>query len=130
MTIAQRLLNNWVDNKTIEYLGISSIQMGVLFHLMKKDGCFLTDLSKELRQNKSAITTLVERMMKKGLVEKKIFEKDRRAAQLFITPSGEKTAEKALEYVSEFNKMFIKDLTESDLEVIHRFIDGIIRNFS
>jgi len=70
LNLAQRTLMKFVDREVREKTGATATQLAAIFYLMENDGCQLVDLSRELLQNKSAITTLVERMEKNGLIRK------------------------------------------------------------
>ncbi len=126
LNMAQRLLLKYVDSEFSRRLGVPSVQVAALFYLMKHDGCLSKALSGVLMQNKSATTTLVERMEKNGLVEKKPSETDGRASNICLTDRGRSIAREAKPLVMEYNRSLTKHFSDADLEVIHRFLDTII----
>lgn len=130
LSISHRLLIKWIDRETLNRYGVSSTQLAVLFFLLKKDGCLLKELSEELFQNKSAITTLVERMEKNALLRKESSRTDGRAFQLFITPKGKTIGNEALSLLSDFNAVLTDGFSAKEMETINRFFDTIIDNFS
>ncbi len=123
---AQRLLLNYFDHEATDLLGVSITQIATLFYLRSNDGCLLKDLSIELSQNKSAITTLIERMGKNGLIQKVASEKDGRASHIFLTEKGRTVSEQALPIVKENNKKLTDQFTTEEIEIINRFFDRII----
>ena len=129
LNMAQRLLLKYVDRELTKRLGVPSVQVAALFYLMKHDGCLLKELSGVLMQNKSAMTTLVERMERNGLVEKKPSETDGRAANIFLTGKGQSIAGEAKPLVAEYNRCLMKHFSDADIEVIHRFLDTIIETY-
>jgi DNA-binding MarR family transcriptional regulator len=130
INIAQRVLFKQVDRETKERFGVSSTQLATLFYLLKNDGCFLKSLSKEFFQNKSAITTLVERMEKNHLLKKKSSTADGRAFQIFITPKGREIGLRALELLSDLNVALTDGFSMEEIEIVHRFLNGIINKYS
>ncbi|MBU0991981.1 MAG: MarR family winged helix-turn-helix transcriptional regulator [Proteobacteria bacterium] len=128
--ISHRILFKWIDRETLKRYGVSSTQLAALFYLLNRDGCQLKELSEELFQNKSAITTLVERMEKNDLLRKKSSETDGRAFQLFITPKGKAIGNEALGLLSGFNAALTEGFSSKEVETINRFFDTIIDNFN
>ena len=79
---AHRCLFRAVDRELRASLGISSTQLGVLYYLHEHPDCSLSTLSDGLMLNNSAITGVVARMRKTGLVERRVADEDRRAARV------------------------------------------------
>ncbi len=129
LNLAQRTLMKFVDREVLEKTGATATQLAAIFYLMENDGCQLVDLSRELLQNKSAITTLVERMEKNGLIQKEQSSTDKRASQLFLTSKGNTCGRNALPLISLYNNELTKDFNTSELAVIIRFLDRIIDTF-
>ena len=130
LTIAQRLLSKYADNESKKKFGVSITQTGALFYLMKNDGCLFKDLSRVLMQNKSAITTLVERMEKNSLIVKKKSGTDGRASNIFLTDKGREISNKTLLYMSDFNHGILGKFTDEEVVIIHRFLDTIIEDYT
>ena len=129
LNMAQRLLLKYVDSEFTKRLGVPSVQAAALFYLMKYDGCLSKALSDVLMQNKSATTTLIERMEKNGLVEKTPSETDGRAWNICLTDKGRSIAREAKPLVAEYNRSLMKHFSDADIEVIHRFLDTIIKTY-
>lgn len=130
ITLAQRLLLKFLDRETTDRFGVSVIQLTVLFYLVKHNGCRLNELSTVLMQNKSAITTLVERMIKNDLIVRKKSESDKRASNLFLTDKGHHIVNHALPDMKLFNNELLDSFTAKEAETIHRFLDKIIKDYS
>lgn len=130
LNLAQRILMKAFDREMIGRTGVPMIQAVALFYLRKNDGCLFKDLSEALSQNKSAITTLVERLEKNGLVYKKASKTDGRAAHLFLTEKGKTVCDQALPLVRANNEKLAAHFSEDEMETIHRFFDTIIAMYS
>ena len=126
LNLAQRLLLKYFDREVIERTGIPITQIAALFFLSNNDGCLFKDLSDALFQNKSAITTLMERMEKNGLVRKKASATDGRAAHIFLTEKGKAVCGEAVPLVKENNEKLAAHFTDGEIETVHRFFDLII----
>lgn len=130
LNLAQRLLFNYFDREMIKRAGVPITQVAALFFLKNNEGCLFKDLSEALLQNKSAITTLVERMEKNGLVIKKSSDSDGRAVHLFLTEKGKTATDKAFPVVKESNEKLSGYFKAEEIEAIHNFLDRIISMYS
>lgn len=129
LNLAQRTLMKCLDREMQDKIGGSATQIAALFYLIENDGCLLVDLSRELLQNKSAITTLVERMEKNTLLQKIPSQIDKRASQLFLTAKGRELAIKALPFVAAYDNALVDGFDQKELETITRFLDTVIGRF-
>lgn len=129
LNLSQRILLKWSDRELTSQVGATTTQIAAIFYLMGNDGCQLVDLSRELLQNKSAITTLVERMVKNDLIIKSPSSTDGRASHLFLTDKGRNIGKKAMPYVLEYNRELVKGFSRTETEVINRFFNSIIQRF-
>ena len=76
---------------------LSSSQFNILNLLhMTPGGCTQVELSRLLIMHRSNITGLVDRLEKRGLLQRKDNPADRRAYKVLLTPSGKKLIEKIL----------------------------------
>lgn len=129
LNLAQRTLMKKFDKEVRDQIGVSATQIAALLYLERHNGCFLVDLSRELFQNKSAITTLVERMEKNKLVIKRPSPNDGRATQIFLTERGKSLASKALPYILTADQELIQDISPQDLNIIVHFLDNLIHRY-
>lgn len=126
LNLAQRLLLKHLDQVMIQRAGAPTPQVTALFYLRKNEGCMLKDLSEALHQNKSAITTLVERLEKNELVFRKASDVDGRASYLFLTEKGKAACDEAIRVVKEHNSIMASQFNEEEMEVVHNFLDKLI----
>ena len=129
LNLAQRILVKWVDRELTSGVGATTTQVAALFYLMENDGSLLVDLSRELLQNKSAITTLVERMEKNGLITKQPSDTDRRATNIFLTDKGWEIGTTALPSAATYNEELVQGFSVEEVHIINRFFDSIIQRF-
>lgn len=129
LNLAQRILMKSVDREIRDKIGVSATQVAALMYLVKHDGCLLVDLSRELLQTKSAITTLVERMEKNGFIQKLPSPIDKRASQLFLTSKGKEMCKLALPFVASYDQNIMEEFNPDELKIVARFLNAIIDKF-
>lgn len=129
MSMAQhRLLKN-TDAVFGKALGISMAQLGVLFILEMNPGAILKEMSEALGINKSAITTLIDRMEGAGLVRRQPSDQDGRAVHLFATSEGLAKAAAARPILARLNARVTEGFDEREIATVGRFLQSIIERF-
>lgn len=101
---AQHKMSLQVDRALMQVAGISGPQAGALFYLEKHDGCQQKDMAEGLKLDTSAITGMVERLTKKGLIAKQRSEKDKRAFTLHLTEEGRNALSNVQPMLDQFNQ--------------------------
>ena len=71
-----------------EKFGITGPQLWTLTAISKNEGLSLGELSKKTYLHPSTITGLIDRLEKKGYVERDRDQRDRRVVKLLLTPKG------------------------------------------
>ncbi|MEA1961859.1 MAG: MarR family transcriptional regulator [Bacillota bacterium] len=93
--------------------GVTMAQSFILFALLEKDGCTLTEIGAKARIDNSSLTTMVDRLEKEGLVERRLFAQDRRVVALYLTDKGRELGQKVFSTGSEYNKLLTEKLGEN-----------------
>src|SRR5262245_18789710 len=94
-TAIARRLHQICVAKTSELVGpagLTPLQYGALFHLSKATGApgiEQNSLAERINIDRNTASLLVEQLVKKGLVERRVNGADRRARLLKLTPQGE-----------------------------------------
>lgn len=115
-----------VEKASLDTLGITPVQLGAIFFLLDNDGCQQKDLSAGLALNYPAITGLVARMIKAGLITKQACSQDGRASRIYLSEKARAIAPKAFPMVHKMNKTLTDGFTGEEINTIHRFLDTII----
>jgi MarR family 2-MHQ and catechol resistance regulon transcriptional repressor len=79
----------------IRSLGLGYSDFGVLEMLLHKGPTPVNEIGRKIRLTSGSITAAVDRLEKKGLVERCCDPADRRARLVHLTPAGRETAKKA-----------------------------------
>ncbi len=103
-----------------EHWDLSPSQFNVLNLLhLHPEGLSQTELSRELIVHRSNITGLVDRLEKKGWVERRDVAADRRAYRVVLTPAGEKVLKKILpRYYEDADRVWGELSTERVAEMM------------
>lgn len=119
-----------LDKALMATAGVTAAQSGALYYLMDNDGCLLSRLSRALMLDKSAITGLVDRLEKKGLVLRHATPTDRRAINIRLSEEGRGAAKKCLQVTRKFNDAIIEGLSQEEIDGFSRILRTIISRFS
>ncbi|MGE5405433.1 MAG: MarR family winged helix-turn-helix transcriptional regulator [Candidatus Saccharibacteria bacterium] len=104
--------------REFEKFGINLAQSFVLFSLLENDGLTLTEVGARSKIENSTLTTMVDRLEKDGLVERRLDPQDRRMVRLFITDQGRELAEAVLSKGAEFNQYLKKHLNGLEVDLL------------
>lgn len=88
-----RRIINYCNNR-LKDLGITLSQSFVLLSLLEQDGSSVKAIASALQLDSPAVTGLVDRLAKQGLVSRQEDPNDRRSTLVFLTPEGQKSLKK------------------------------------
>ncbi|WP_420431263.1 MarR family winged helix-turn-helix transcriptional regulator [Hyphobacterium sp.] len=117
--IAARRLNREADRRLKAEAGVSASQASVLFLLHRRGDRRMGALSKTLSLNPPAVTGLVDRMAKAGLVTKTTDKRDARGAMVALTRRGQQAAEQADIVLKALNAELEGRLGDDVSDVLH-----------
>ncbi|MDQ2761002.1 MAG: MarR family transcriptional regulator [Actinomycetota bacterium] len=87
LTLAEGLRQHWTAHAAA--LGLSSVQIKVLLTLEPGETIPMRELAGRLDYDASNLTTLVDRLERRGSVQRESHPTDRRVKTLALTPAGE-----------------------------------------
>lgn len=118
---AQYKLTNYLKLQfKAQGVNISPGQMGILFLLDQQDLRSMSELSRILEIDNSAITRLVDRLEKSGLVLRQANPQDRRQYMIGITDKGIQQIEKAKIISNAANEKIKEGFSALEIEVFAR----------
>lgn len=109
--------------------GINLAQSFIIFSLLERDGCTLTEIGNRAHIENSSLTTMVDKLEKSGLVERRLDSADRRVIRVFLTDKGKELGTRVLSEGKEFNDFLRQNLQGMEptfiegLQIITRSID-------
>ena len=129
LNMAQKKLFRHMDQVCERELDASVTQLAALMVIAKCEGCQQKDLAAALQLNKSAVTGLVSRMEKNGLLLRAVPKDDARAVVLSVTPGGLEKINSLKPLIGLLNEQFQREFSEEELQTILRFLNFIMARF-
>jgi DNA-binding MarR family transcriptional regulator len=117
--------------KGLDEFGVNMAQSFVLFCLLDNDGSTLSEIGNRAQIENSSLTTMVDKLERDGLVERRLSTEDRRVIRLYLTEKGRKMGQEILSIGLELNNKFKAELgTSSDdfikgLQIISATLDNM-----
>lgn len=114
----------------LDEFGVTLAQSFILFSLLEKDGCTLTEIGNRAQIDNSSLTTMVDKLEKEKLVERRLCPEDRRVITLYLTDAGRELALKVFNTGAEFNSEVLSSLGENtesfskSLDIISEIMDA------
>jgi len=88
---------NQAFRRRVAHLGITPDQFTVMRTLLERTGITQSELTEHMGSDPNTVASLLERMERSGLLERRQHEKDRRAHRLHLKPEGRRKYGKARE---------------------------------
>ncbi|MGE5372658.1 MAG: MarR family winged helix-turn-helix transcriptional regulator [Solirubrobacterales bacterium] len=88
----------------LEVFGINFAQALILWSLLEKDGLTLSEIGLRAQIENSSLTTMVDKLEKEQLVERRLDPQDRRMIRLFLTDKGRNLGEQVMSSAAQFNQ--------------------------
>ncbi len=82
--------------RSLAELEIKTPHLDILINLYRFEGISQQELARKLLVGRSNMSMLLPQMEKRGLIERRGDEKDKRVLRLFLTPEGREVTEKAM----------------------------------
>ncbi len=105
-------------------------QWVVIDHLHRNPGIAQSTLAELTTKDAPTVTRIIDLLAKKGLVERRMADDDRRKFLVFLTLDGEKLYEQMLPAVVEIRRQGWGNLSDDDYQHFVRIMDEIYQNFS
>ncbi|PWE17672.1 MarR family transcriptional regulator [Marinicauda salina] len=117
--IAARRLQREADRRLRAEAGVSASQAAVLFLLLRRGKRRMGAIGETLALGAPAVTGLVDRMAKAGLVTKRRDPGDRRGAVVELTEAGRQAGERADATLRTLNQELSDELGDEDADILH-----------
>ena len=113
--------------------GLTIGQPKILDHLKEHDGSNQKEIARACFLEAGSLTTILNKMEEKGLIERRILNGNRRSFHIFLTPLGKEKLRLVDEAFSEIEKKALADIPEEEyaqfMSVYHRIyanLSGIL----
>ncbi|WP_340616231.1 MarR family winged helix-turn-helix transcriptional regulator [Xenorhabdus entomophaga] len=110
--------------------GLSAIEFDILATLRRNNMPMTpTEMYQSVMLTSGAMSTRIEHMVQRGLIERTANEEDRRSCKIFLTPEGKALIDKAVESHLENQKNILESLTETQQEQLATLLrDWLLAN--
>ena len=123
------IVDRYVESELNEY-GLTTAQYGVLLHLMKGEPLSLTDLKNLIFRSNSALTSLIDRLERDGLVERAAHSNDRRVTTVNLTLKGRELLLKVRANHRPFLAEMMSCLSVEELEQLRVLLEKVYATVS
>jgi DNA-binding MarR family transcriptional regulator len=118
-----------LDRELVMAQGLSFNQFEVLvwLRLAGEQGVRMSDLASRVVLSPSGVTRAVDQLERKGLVERRVFEGDKRGQLATITAEGRALLRKATEsHLQGLREHFLDHLSRTDLEHLATAMEAVL----
>jgi DNA-binding MarR family transcriptional regulator len=130
VSMAQHTLRTYLNNLfSKQGVKITPPQATLLFLLQERDGRIMSELGQTIGVDNSAITGLVDRLEKAGLVIRKLNPDDRRSLLIYITPDGLKEAKKAEAIIRSVNESIQEGFSAREMDTFRKILSSFFEKF-
>lgn len=105
-------------------------QWVVIDHVKPRPGVNQNDLARITAKDAPTITRILDLLVQKELVERRVSEFDRRKFNIYLTEKGEKLYAEAFKIIGEARRKSWEKLTDSDYDELVRIMDTIFENIT
>ena len=124
LTVSQHEVFQLLGNKLSQF-GITPGQYGVLNYLWEMHEASPKELARELSLENSTISGVLDRMQKKGLIDRLLDPSDRRSIRVILTPEGAALEGDVLKAVDEVNRQVLSRFDAETAETLLRCLQLI-----
>lgn len=125
LNTAQKHLSRHIERHVSNTAGISATQAGALFVIRAQDGALSGEVASALDIAPSAMTGLADRMVKSGLIDRRVNDQDKRSYRLWLTEAGQEAARLATTELAPLNATLTQGFTDKELEVVSRWLTAV-----
>lgn len=105
-------------NKSIEDLGMCYSDFAVLESLLHKGPLPVNTIGEKVSLSSGSITTAVDRLEKRGLVERQYIDSDRRTRLVVLTAAGQKLIKKSFDHHELELEEIVEGLSRKEKETL------------
>jgi DNA-binding MarR family transcriptional regulator len=115
-------------NTKIKEFDISPEQWSLIFRVVENEGLTQKELSDTTYKDQANITRSIDRLEKKGFLNRVSNSNDRRIINLFPTQKAKELVEKIVPISNEYNKQLSQGLSKNESEELLRLLNIIYKN--
>jgi len=106
-------------------LGISQAEAHVLAYLVHVGQCSINDLHRDFGHRRSTLTSVLDRLERRGLVRRGPHPTSRRSVMVSLTDDGRQVGERVAALLHEIEHMVVNRTSRRDMEAFLRVVAAI-----
>jgi DNA-binding MarR family transcriptional regulator len=109
----------------LDKLGVPQLTQGeghILALLAESSPATIADLHRGLAHKRSTLTSILDRLARRGLITRKVGRTDRRTFVVGLTPKGRKLARRVSRHLVELEKRVQREVSRRDLTSFARVV--------
>lgn len=125
---AQRAVQQWIAQQAddaAEGERLGAAQAGVLFALARQDGPLMGELARSLDATPSALSGLIDRMARAGLLERRPCEADGRALRVWLREPGRAQLPALQAHTDRLNRQLTEGFSPEELATVARWLSHV-----
>lgn len=124
-----RRVQRWTEEQSAKTHGLTAAQAGLLFFLGRRDGAPIGEAAEAIDVAPSAMTGLVDRSARAGLVERRPDPSDGRGLRLFLTDKGRAARRDAKDGLDAINARLTDGFSPEEIAVVGRWLAALSTKF-
>lgn len=129
LNAGNRRVQRWIEAAMAAKGGLTAAHSGVLFFLGQRDGALIGEAAEALDLAPSAMTGLIDRMTRVGLVERRSDPADGRAMRLYLTEKGRTARQYAKGGLDSINANLTEGFSDDEIAVVARWLMSLQTKF-
>lgn len=109
-------------------IDVTRVQWMALYYIGLNRGITQIELAEKLNSRGAAVTRLLDRMEKKGLISRTVDQSNRRSNKLYLTEKGSDLNNKGMGIAEDFKNRVISGIPDDQLDVFNSVIEKMVVN--
>ena len=123
---AQRLVHQAAERESMAELGLTPVQLGLLYALEGEAPRTMTEVGRLLNLSSAALSGLVDRSVRIGIVARTPNARDGRSSCLAATAHGCMLRERSRPLLARFNTRLVDGLDDAEQAAVAKFLDRLV----
>ena len=108
--------------------GLKSGNHRIMLYVSNHPGCLQKDIAEYCDVETSTLSTVLANLEKKGLIERRRFEKNNRSYAIYITEAGQKIADDALAQLLATSDIALTGFSQKEADELRSYLKRVIDN--
>jgi len=111
-----------------EGLEITVEEWRILFYLWNEDGLYQNDIAKQAKKEKSTITRKIDALVKKGYIQRRSDENDKRNKRVYLTKAGKNIEKHSMKIAQNITDISENNISNADMKVFYKVLSTMLIN--